>query len=324
MSATYDLFSLRHEAPDRPPHWRWLRAKWLADRNQQPDRRRDDGWVVVAMQYQRHLAAAAGDEVRMDQLADRHPAAFWAHRISLHPSRAVSRDQVEARLLVKDFAYDIASSRTGLNRNQLEAYEKLFFDVRDRRENMSWMTDCVFGQDILKGFNPKQNTGLMLKVGGWLYGNTALDRLSGLVVDGRVGESDEALCEQVDQGEDFEGRFRSYLATRTLPIDPFTAPVIYQHANDLRRRSDDRKKNRDTGDTGPSVGGLREIVFAIGAGLKMVTKNSLTGKDPLTDALNSAAEPRAADLFRLTAGGDGPTVTIANVKFPEVTANDRK
>lgn len=325
MSAAYDLVSLRADAPDRPPHWRWLRAQRLTDLNRQPDRRRDDGWVVVAMKYQRQLREAQTDPDRMDLLAERHPAVFWAHRICLHPARAETRSQVEARLLAKDYSADQTSARTGLTTTQIEAYTHLFFDVRGRLDNLGWMVDCVFGQDLMKGFNPKANTGLLLRVAGWAYGSLAVDRVSGRVVDGRAAENDETLCEQVDQADGFESRLRSYLTTRALAVDGFTAPTIYQHANDLRRRGDDREKARGAaGDGGADVNGLKAMVLALAAHQRLVTKNSLTGDDPLTLSINSAAEPRAVDLFRLSAGGDGPTVTLAGVKFPEVTADDRK
>lgn len=325
MSAAYDLVSLRADAPDRPPHWRWLRAERLTAMDRQPDRRRDDGWVVVAMRFQRQFRDAQNDPDRLDLLAERHPAVFWAHRVCLHPSRTNARAQVEARLLAKDYSADQTSARTGLSLTQLEAYANLFFDVRGRLENLGWMIDCVFGQDLLKGFNPKQNTDLLLKVAGWMYGSLGVDRVSGRVVDGRAAENDETLNEQVDQADGFESRLRSYLATRNLAVNEFTAPVIYQHANDLRRRGDDREKTRGAaGDGGADIAGLRAIVTALAAHQRLVTKNSLTGEDPLTLSINAAAEPRAADLFRLSAGGTGPTVTLAGVKFPEVTADDRK
>lgn len=326
MSAAYDLVSLRADAPDRPPHWRWLRAQRLTELGRQPDRRRDDGWVVVAMRFQRQLLDAQNDQDRIDLLAERNPAVFWAHRICLHPPRANARAHVEARLLARDYNADQTSARTGLSLTQLEAYSSLFFDVRDRLTNLGWIIDCVFGQDLLKGFNPKQNTDLLLKVAGWAHGSLAVDRVSGMVVDGRPAENNEALNAQVDQADGFESRLRAYLASRNLAVNEFTAPAIFQHANDVRRREDDREKTRGaSGDGGVDVGGLKAIVAAFADHQRLVTKNALTDDDdPLILSINSAAEPRAVDLFRLSSGYDGPTVTLSGVKFPEVTADDRK
>lgn len=314
---SYELVSLRSDAIDRPPHWRWLRASRCVTENRPTDRRRDDLWVSSLIRFIRQLGQANTPEL-VDALADSNPVLYWTHRMATASGEAASRlrTQVEARLLCHDFDPGAVAVKTGMTAAQVEAYRNVFFDVRDRLENVGWVTSHVLGPSSIDGFNPRGNSHLTLKMCGWIYGSLAVDLLAGRGFDGRPPGSIDGINVRIDAAEGFESRIRSYLATRALTIDQFTAPIVFQHAADLRRRNDDQEKvRRETGAADGDVAPLKAMLDSLSA----VFGRQAVGGKPRTDM--GAVEPRAATLFALANGtttDDPPSPAI-----PEVFSHDR-
>jgi hypothetical protein len=137
-------------SPCRPPDWRWERAVQLARRD---DRRRhwDDDWVARA----RRVLAALGRDG--DHLADARPvrrrnsgvqgdpSVLGAHR--LRNGDAIRRSGLEARLLANQGAGQIAD-RVGVAADVVEAYERLFYDVRGRLGCTDWIHAVAIGPGL--------------------------------------------------------------------------------------------------------------------------------------------------------------------------------
>lgn len=312
-------FSVRPDAPDRPPHWRWLRASRLVDDNRPPDRRRDDQAVSDLMKFIRRLRRVSCLS-QMDELADRHPTLFAAYRTAHHPHPPHMRAQLEARLLAKDYQPAVTAARTGLTVDQIEAYASAFFDVRGRLDNVAWVVGCVIGPEVLKGFNPKSgaNVDLLLRLAGWVYGGMTVDVVSGRPYEGRPVVTTDEWDDLLDRANGTEARLKSYLAARNMGADSHTAPILFQHAAELRKRTDDREKNRQANATGVDEDtALKAIVGGLSV-VQTTVARALAAGGPVAKTLSAAVEPRAADLVLIANGG---TPTVRDVRFPEASTD---
>lgn len=257
---------------------------------------------------------------QMGRLEDRYPDTFKAYRAAHYPRPEHMRAQLEGRLLSRDHTASHTGSRTGLTAEQVDIYESAFFDVRDRLDNVAWVTGCVIGPEVVRGFNPKsgQNVDLLLRLAGWVYGGLAVDIVSGRPYEGRPVTSNAEMDDLLDRADGTESRLKSYLATRNLGADSFTAPIVYQHAAELRKRTDDREKTRAATSQGADEDtSLRAIVGGLSVVQTTVAKALLAG-GPIAAALTSAAEPRANEMIIIANGGE-PTVREA--RFPEASAH---
>src|SRR5262249_44410090 len=131
-----------HNHPDhplRPPDWRWLRAGDLWDQGEQPSEPWDDAWVRRALRLYRGLQQGKGPR------PGQRTADLWqAYR--LYCGESLLRWEAEARLLVEPPAR--VAAKCGVTRQFLHAYEKVFFNVRDRLEAKGYITNVVLGGDL--------------------------------------------------------------------------------------------------------------------------------------------------------------------------------
>src|SRR5688572_7407817 len=118
-------------SPFRPLAWRWERARILRAGAAVPPEGDVDRWVHQAVQYQeaweRAEAGAGGGQGR---LAAAMPAVFRAHEFWRRRDHPLTWG-LEARLLT-DESYAEIAARLALTAEAVEAYEALFFQVKDR------------------------------------------------------------------------------------------------------------------------------------------------------------------------------------------------
>ena len=115
--------------PFRPVDWRWRRAVYLLEKNPPVSPRRDDAWVRTAVRFYQELRQCP-DEAARQGLARRLPAIFQAHALDAGPP-SLARWHLEARPLTPEsFGQVAAKCRT--TPEVVEAYESLFFCIRDR------------------------------------------------------------------------------------------------------------------------------------------------------------------------------------------------
>jgi hypothetical protein len=118
--------------PFRPLDWRWGLASRLAATGARTRRRWVDGWVRRAARYLRRLGPDGRPTRGGRREADPAVAAAAALRSGGDPALLL---EVEARLLAGQ-GYDEVAARCGLDAGVVEAYEKIFLDVVDRRRSV--------------------------------------------------------------------------------------------------------------------------------------------------------------------------------------------
>jgi hypothetical protein len=212
--------------PRRPVDWRWQRAALAAGGEYPLSRRRDgDAWVVRATRFLKEHEGCK-TELDMAMLSERHPVIYWAHDLwyTLSDSGNPMRSEVEARLLADDKVENIAR-RVATEISIIEAYERLFFNVRERLCNRGYLMHCVLGPAVHLGFQASEYD-LIWKLFALLGGPLAVD----LMIDQSVGHArpDRAgdLKYFVADVAQNDLRRVAMLALKTLRINNFNAMEV--------------------------------------------------------------------------------------------------
>ena len=102
---------------------------------------------------------AARPSWTLAELSERHPIIYWAYDIwyTRDDSGNPVRSEVEARLLADDQIENIAR-RVATEVEIIEAYERLFFNVRERLADRGYLMHCVLGPAVHLGFQAASMT----------------------------------------------------------------------------------------------------------------------------------------------------------------------
>lgn len=144
------LLRLKPDHPCRPPHWRWERARKLREMTKRlPTTGREDSWVIRCAQLQKKLDNAKDEVDRCIAYDEAGPLGIaydiWDDPGVMNGSKA----EIEARILVGQPSDEIAQ-RLATSIEVIDAYESVFFNVRDRLENVGYITHQALGEKIYK------------------------------------------------------------------------------------------------------------------------------------------------------------------------------
>lgn len=137
--------------PLRSPGWRWDRAHEVAATRVALDER-DDGYVIKTIKYLRAVnrmltGRSKHTKAQMYKaqatLVRKYPA--MVNAVELYKSGATMRWIVEALVVGQATVSDIAGY-TGYQEEDIEAYEHVFFDVRDRLSRSAFLATSIFAK----------------------------------------------------------------------------------------------------------------------------------------------------------------------------------
>jgi hypothetical protein len=177
------LFSA--DNPRRPVNWRYERARSIVEGGVPLSRKYDDGWVHRAMRF-RQAFEACDTEVDHAVCAQKYRDIYWAHDIRYTSDLEVGnpfKSEIEARLLAADSHQNIAQ-RLATSAAVVQAYERLFFNVEERRQNQGYIIHQVLGPAVYLGVQ-EQEYDTLWKLVAIMGGPVALD----MMIDGFVGTS---------------------------------------------------------------------------------------------------------------------------------------
>lgn len=157
-------------SPFRRPDWRWVVAEHLVDGGGEPDQASHDDWIARARNYLHYGPCVLAETLGEDSDSWRAVHDATSFRANLLP-----RFELEARLLTGDTCERIAD-RFGADAATIEAYEKLFFDVRDRLGQRSYIMHQVIGPRVYAGFSV-QDLDVVWKLVAYQGGTVALDAI---------------------------------------------------------------------------------------------------------------------------------------------------
>ena len=299
--------------------WRWQRASLAASGEYPLSRRRDgDAWTSRAVRFLREHEACES-ELDMAELSERHPVIYWAHDIwyTRDDGGNPVRSEAEARLLADDTHENIAR-RLATDVEVIDAYERLFFNVKERLHNRGYLAHCVLGPAIHLGFQASEYD-LVWKLFALLGGPLAVD----LMIDQSVGHArpDRAgdLKYFVADVAQNDLRRVAMLALKTLRINNFNAMEIIDKFLKLV------ELERTTGSAGGiATEAVKQNVHAMLISLPFTVGRRLGHVDvPAMDRYDGLpAELRYEEVMAISAGQSIPAEGMLEMlAFPTPSAN---
>jgi hypothetical protein len=164
-------------SPFRLPQWREVRVLELLDRRSRPSRncKYDDTYVRKYRSYLLRYSIASSDCERLEVCREL-PHIHSAHVIR-HCSDSETRDVLEARVLARQTAAEIAV-KLAIEPDTVTAYEKIYFDVRERLDAKTYVAKVVLGfPDYLRGMISESSRGQFLRRIAYYGGPIALEAL---------------------------------------------------------------------------------------------------------------------------------------------------
>jgi len=136
-------------SPLRSPAWRFLRASNLIERGDRVHPEHDDSWIERFTSF----LTTAENSTDTTGKPGRHPQYDHdlAAAFAIHCGPAAARGLLEAYLLT-DVPLDFVAARCDLSLTVVEAYEALFFCVKDSLQARDWIWTQAIGRTTPAGY----------------------------------------------------------------------------------------------------------------------------------------------------------------------------
>jgi hypothetical protein len=203
------------ENPYRAVDWRFRLAEAILSGQLPPSRRPLDAWVKQAIQFQRDHAAGKG-EASIGRSGRLDPVILEAFEIRFSAEPRL-RSVLEARVLAGQPAPAIAE-HCGLTADVVEAFERLFFDIRNRLAAGDFIRATVNGVEPSDGI---PDVDALMKTYAFAMGPLVLDALLA-VLDAEESLGRGAMC--VATGD--EKLIRMAIVARSIAVTAKTAPGL--------------------------------------------------------------------------------------------------
>lgn len=299
--------------PSREPHWRWLRVLQI-DKGGRRASRAADGpagftWIRRALRLKRRFDAAGGRDTALFGLMHEDENLLWAHAI-WSDERKPTRWAIEA-LILAGASDEFIAQRLGSDPGVIEAYEAVFFNVRERLDQPLYVVNVVLGEAVARGVQERQYD-LLWKLFAYHGGIHALDAIMQRAA--RIGKPTDP--EQVPQFfQDFAVntmKQKAAVATLTVPVNTHTQ---MQLIDSFVKYVEIEKNSKSAAEAHTSIvtnigAMLSALPFKLGTKIDAVEEKMLPYDD-------NAAELRNDEMLIVAAGEElNNKEAIQNLKFP--------
>jgi hypothetical protein len=255
-----DRLTANPDAEFDRPDWRWLSAEFLrqeragglalVDAEQRWINRRLD--PLVSTRLLPFLAAYNSDlgPDAKEALMDSYPGIYWA--VKTHESDIITRYFIEAFLMGGADHKNVAVE-LGTDPNYVWHYEKMFFDIADKRDNARWMEAKVVVPAILTCPTNYHRQGILWKVIALSYGWEVFSRNAGM-----YRAMDPQILHQLRELIHSKNNESALIVELTRRITRFTEGRIKEE--NLRQRELDLKQRQMDDDVGVGEGALETVV----------------------------------------------------------------
>lgn len=293
--------------PLRPVDWKWKRAIEIVEGAGTRPARSKDGiagfkWINRAITFLRAFRRCETDHQR-EVLAGRYPDIFWAHYIfgqTGHPQKSA----IEAHILARETNLGI-SRRCLLSEASIEAYEQLFFNVRDSLANRSYIINCALGPAVHRHITDRDYD-LLWKMYGYFLGPNLVDALEGKFTAPLWCSDEQEVGAAILDDAIKTMKMKASLASKTVPVAGHTQLALLDQFTkfiEVERSTDSVGKSQE------------QILSHISA--MMNTLPFTVGDQPAT-RMDTGAELTYEELMRVSVGD---AIARANelqtVRFPE-------
>jgi hypothetical protein len=282
----------------------------------------DDDYVRQSRLYLRGCQRFPG-ALGFYQRKKRWPEITAAHELYMSPHPALLRKEIEARFLSKEPIESIAR-KTGYTAEQLQMYERLFYNVTDRLHNRSYITQHAIGENCHVGINQRDYE-VLWKHTGFNLGPAALDTVIYKSFDAAPPSRMEEVAVLASHLARQHLAVKSLFSALNVPVNSFTAlPIIEAHQRDraLARETGEALKPVDYHDAAVQET-LASIPWAIGDSINLVDsadpdKTVKRISEEVAEADLEAEELRAGELIAMNLDQSGKKKRrAAGTKFPE-------
>lgn len=297
----------------RAPHWRWLRAINIDAGGVKASRIVDGSagfkWIRRALRLKRHHAEAGNRPEVLYNLARLDPDLFWAHSIWAEDKQP-TRWEIEARILAAESNDEIAK-KVGCEPGVIDAYESVFFNVREKLDNTTYIVNVVMADSVTKGLTERQYD-LLWKMFGYRGGSYVLDAMISRFSAIDKPQKPEDVSQFFQDSAINSMRHKAAVAALTVPINSHTQLALldaYVKYVEIERTTENATKAQ--------VG----IVQNIGAMMQSLPFKIATKVDSTDEKMlpfdSSAAELTGNELIIAATGGKINNQTeIADLRFP--------
>jgi hypothetical protein len=231
----YSMIDAERLNPVRSVRWRYLRARMLlgenGSRRKRPQAGRDDELIFDTYDFLRRWDqaekledATAVYEARL-QLFPMYPGLYFAHKLFIEPENSLSKVALEARILARQDDEQI-NQALDLIPEVVPAYEAVYFNVRDRLDNVDYVVRTVLGPIIGIGL---RNATEELATKYWSYFSP---ELAEEIIRGIDDGEHQSLYWWLERGKTMLAR-RYAMSFPFFKIDNFNLPDILKGFNDL-------------------------------------------------------------------------------------------
>ena len=300
--------------PWRPPDSWWQRAVGILDDGApwascNRDTGRGKGWIRRTQRYLSALREAQTYQQQVQVLVDFTPI-YWAHQIHQGTDNLrLIRSGIEARILARQTNEQIAY-KNACSADTIEAYESLFFNVRDRLNYRDYILNGVLGQAATHGLHARDHD-LLWKIVGYLAGPHVLDAMIGHVSNPM----------QVRRPEDIPAFFqdtainlmkkKAAMAALTVPVEGHTQMHLIEafvKYVEIERTTDSAGSAQDQ---------IQDGLQALISSLPYATIG-VSNMKQLPEFDKGAAELSSNELMLANVGYEIPGIELLqNLKFPE-------
>lgn len=178
----------RTHDPLRQPNWRYERALELVSHQLHPHPERDDAIVRQVYRYIRQKRLLQTQYVLESDLnhvlAEKFNSLWHADRLYSAGNDHRVRFQVEAMILARQTDEEIAPTM-GATEEAVDAYEQVFYHVRDRIDQRNYIASVVIGDTFMSGLANKTSE-MVAKYFGYFAGPLVLKTILDAFDDDRA------------------------------------------------------------------------------------------------------------------------------------------
>jgi hypothetical protein len=313
----------RKANPRRPVDWRWQLAGELIERGGRISRSRRDDELKVCRHFRGQLARCQ-QEVDYLQVMYAEPDMWEAWSLYADSDEKEIRWELEARLLAREPVEDIAT-KLAISVETAQLFESCFFNVQDRLDSPSYITQIVIGRSIHAGLN-ERHYDLLWKMYGYWAGSHVLDALIYRFNNPTRPENPEGTTAFWEDDTAETLRMKAAITMRTMPINWQTQEGIMNVY--LRMLEMERNAGESGAGTEAVMANISSMLTSIPWHKHRQDIDVVDHSDPIAHVDAGQVSLRATELAIVGATGKVPPALehmIAGLRFPEDTndENDR-
>lgn len=289
--------------PFRLPGWRWERARMIIEDRIPFSRRMDDPDILRAYQFRTGLNRCR-DELDRAELKEEFPDIYWAHKIysTDDNKRMLLKWELEARLLTGDIDRNIAD-RCDTLPSLVDAYEKIFFNVRPKLDKQSYIINQVIGPSVHSGMSSRAYD-VLWKLFGYLHGPILLNAIITTSINRPRPETPDEVARAAREIATNDLVRVAMIAAKTMSINSFTQTEIM----DLFTKLLQIEKSTDATSGGNTLimANIQQMVKAVGGSWSTSQRR-----------LNApAAELRTDELMQKAIGHNPELDDLDTITYP--------